>query len=85
MCAFEVHIWQKNHRIVGHFFNMHFEVFNEICLRKHPSQSSLYSNGAEYLLSSNYRFLRVCVSYVLYDSCVSNDSSVPIKKLLFLL
>ena len=30
------------------FFNMYFEVLNEIRFRKHPSQSSLYFNGAEY-------------------------------------
>ena len=40
---------------------MYFEVFIEIRFRKHPSQSSLWFNGAEYFLSSNYLFLRVCV------------------------
>ena len=84
MCAFKVHIWQKNHRIVGQFFfNMYFEVFSEIRFRKHPSQCSLYFNGAEYFYrqswSSNYLFLRVCVLYVLYDSWVSTDLSVSIK------
>ena len=47
------------------FFNMYFEVLSEIRFRKHPSQSSLYFNGAEYFYrqswSSNYLFLRVCV------------------------
>ena len=65
------------------FFNMYFEVLSEIRFRKHPSQSSLYFNGAEYFYrqswSSNYLFLRVCVLYVLYDSWVSTDLSVSIK------
>ena len=69
MCAFKVQIWQKNHRIVGqYFFNMYFEVLSEIRFRKHPSQSSLYFNGAEYFYhqswSSNYLFLRVCVCVI---------------------
>ena len=42
------------------FLNMYFEVFSEIRFRKHPSQSSIYFNGAEYFLSSTYLFLRVC-------------------------
>ena len=62
---------------------MYFEVLSEIRFRKHPSQSSLYFNGAEYFYhqswSSNYLFLRVCVLYVLYDSWVSTDLSVLIK------
>ena len=62
---------------------MYFEVLSEIHFRKHPSQSSLYLNGAEYFYrqswSSNYLFLRVCVLYVLYDSWVSTDLSVSIK------
>ena len=62
---------------------MYFEVLSEIRFRKHPSQSSLYFNGAEYFYrqswSSNYLFLRVCVLYVLYDSWVSTDVSVSIK------
>ena len=65
------------------FFNMYFEVLSEIRFRKHPSQSSLYFNGAEYFYhqswSSNYLFLRVCGLYVLYDSWVSTDLSVSIK------
>ena len=31
---------------------MYFDVLSEIRFRKHPSQSSLYFNGAEYFLSS---------------------------------
>ena len=62
---------------------MYFEVLSGIRFRKHPSQSSLYFNGAEYfyrqIWSSNYLFLRVCVLYVLYDSWVSTDLSVSIK------
>ena len=61
---------------------MYFEVLNEIRFRKHPSQSSLYFNGAEYFYrqswSSNYLFY-MCVLYVLYDSWVSTDLSVSIK------
>ena len=49
---------------------MYFEVFSEIRFRKHPSQSSLYFNGAEYFYrqswSSNYLFLRVCVIYFVW-------------------
>ena len=56
--------------IVGHFFNMYIEVFSEIRFRKHPSQSSLYFNGAEYFYrqswSSNYLFLRVCVCVICF-------------------
>ena len=58
---------------------MYFEVFIEIRFRKHPSQSSLWFNGAEYFLSSKYLFLRVCVLYVLYDAWVSTDLSLSIK------
>ena len=45
---------------------MYFEILSEI--RKHPSHSSLYFDGAEYFYrqswSSNYLFSRVCVCFM---------------------
>ena len=57
---------------------MYFEVYSEIRFRKHSSQSSLYSNGAEYLYRRNTCFY-VSVLYVLYDSLVSTDLQVSIN------
>ena len=59
---------------------MYFEVFSEIRFRKHPSQSSLYFNGAEYFYRPITCFYAcVCVLYVLYDSWVYTDLSLSIK------
>ena len=58
----------RHHRMWNHRqLDCLFEVFSEIRFRKHPSQSSLYFNGAEYFYrqswSSNYLFY-VCVCYM---------------------